>query len=73
MSMPTKCKKCRTGRRDLLPPEILECVKCGEDWELTEGEKKYCISKGFQPPTKCKNCRIKKVNNNNNNNNNNNK
>lgn len=38
----------------------IQCVDCGQTFELTEGEKEFFESKGFSLPKRCKPCRVEK-------------
>lgn len=36
------------------------CIDCGAEFEITDGEKSFFESKGFTLPKRCKSCRAKK-------------
>jgi hypothetical protein len=36
----------------------IKCIRCGEEFILEEGEKKFYKDKGFPYPKRCRDCRI---------------
>ena len=38
----------------------LKCRDCGQDFDFSAGEQKFFESKGFNPPSRCTDCRKKK-------------
>lgn len=42
--------------------QSLKCVDCNFSFIFSEGEQKFYEEKGFLPPRRCKECRMKKKN-----------
>lgn len=38
----------------------LQCRDCGNDFDFTERDQEFFQEKGFNPPVRCKSCRVKK-------------
>ena len=38
----------------------MKCKECGNEFELTEKEKKFFIDKGLELPKRCKECRLRR-------------
>jgi len=41
------------------PSETLQCVTCNQGFEFSAEEKAFFVGKGFEPPKRCKDCRVK--------------
>jgi hypothetical protein len=40
-----------------MPDQILTCSDCSSTFTFTEGEQTFFKDKGFNPPTRCQDCR----------------
>lgn len=40
-----------------MPDQILTCSDCSSTFTFTEGEQTFFKDKGFNPPTRCADCR----------------
>lgn len=40
--------------------KILKCVDCGAEFEFSERDAVFYQEKGWEPPRRCKTCRVKK-------------
>jgi len=40
-----------------MPDQILTCSDCSNSYTFTEGEQTFFKDKGFNPPTRCPDCR----------------
>src|SRR5258706_280530 len=40
--------------------KVLKCVDCGAEFEFTERDAVFYQEKGWEPPRRCKTCRVKK-------------
>jgi len=40
-----------------MPDQILTCSDCSNTYTFTEGEQTFFKDKGFNPPTRCPDCR----------------
>lgn len=43
-----------------MPSETLTCVQCNQEFEFTPHEQEQVEKMGFDPPTRCPECRKKK-------------
>lgn len=52
------CKKCLDYKNEIY--RVIQCVDCGRQIEITQGEREYYEEKGFSLPKRCKACKQKK-------------
>lgn len=38
----------------------IKCKECGKEFEFTDEERNFFVSKGLETPKRCKECRIKR-------------
>lgn len=43
-----------------MPPKMLKCGDCGNEFEWSEKDQEFYESKGFSPPKRCRSCRDKR-------------
>lgn len=56
LSLPKRCKDCRTKRKDRLSESIV-CSDCGELFTFTASEQEYYRDHNLVRPKRCKKCR----------------
>ena len=45
---------------NLMPSEFIICCDCKGEFEHDERDQQFYVEKGFEPPKRCRPCRLKK-------------